>query len=91
MPTPTIKQLSEFRQHSSALVKEIAESSTPLLLTQNGKAAAVVVSPDMWENMNKSLTMMRLLTILDNQHPETDVPFDEVMDDIGNIVDSHGQ
>ncbi len=91
MPTPTIKQLSEFRQHSSALVKEVAESSTPLLLTQNGKAAAVVVSLDMWETMNKSLTMMRLLTILDNQPPETDLPFDGVMDDIDAMLDSYGQ
>lgn len=91
MATPTIVPLSEFRQHSSAMVKEVSESSTPLLLTQNGKAAAVVVSPDMWENMNKSLTMMRLLTTLDNQPAETDIPFDEVMDDIGNMVDSHGQ
>lgn len=91
MPTPTIKPLSEFRQQSSALVKEIAESSTPLLLTQNGKPAAVVVSPDMWANMTGSLTMMRLLTILDNQPSETDVPFDEVMDDIDNLVDSHGR
>lgn len=91
MPTPSIKPLTEFRQHSSAIVKEIAESSTPMMLTQNGKAAAVVVSPDMWETMTKSLTMMRLLTILDNQPDETDIPFDEVMDDIDKMVDSYGQ
>lgn len=91
MPTPTIMPLTEFRQHSSAMVKEIAESLTPMLLTQNGKAAAVVVSPGMWENMTKSLTMMRLLTTLDSQQSETDIPFDEVMDGLDKMVDSHGQ
>ena len=91
MPTPTIMPLSEFRQHSSAMVKEISESSTPMMLTQNGRAAAVVVSPEMWERMTNSLTMMRLLTALDNQPAETDRPFDEVMDGIDKMVASHGQ
>ena len=91
MPSPNIKQLSEFRQQSSTMIREVAESSTPLFLTQNGEAAAVVVSPSMWEKINKSLTMMRLVTILDGQAPETDVPFDEVMDEIDGIVNTHGQ
>ena len=91
MPTPTIMPLSEFRQHSSAMVKEISDSSRPMMLTQNGKPAAVVVSPDMWEKMTKSLTMMQLLTTLDKQPGETDIPFDEVMDDLDKIVDSYGQ
>ena len=91
MPSPNIKQLSEFRQRSSSILKEIAESSTPLFLTQNGEAAAVVVSPAMWEKMQKSITMMRLLTILDGQASETDRPFEEVMDEIENMVEAYGQ
>lgn len=88
---PNIQSLSDFRQNATAMIKQVNETSNPLYLTQNGKSTAVVVSREVWENTQKSLAMLRLLTILDGQDPETDVPFDHVLDELDDMVNAHGQ
>ena len=40
-----IVSLSEFKNKASKMLNEIQSSHQPLVITQNGKAAAVVLSP----------------------------------------------
>ncbi len=37
--------LAEFKSHAAALLERIGSSSQPLLITQNGKPAGVLLSP----------------------------------------------
>ena len=40
-----IVSLSEFKKMTSKLLRDVQKSRRPLVITQNGKAAAVLVSP----------------------------------------------
>jgi len=40
-----IVPLSEFKAHASEWLKKIAQTGAPIVITQNGRAAAVLLSP----------------------------------------------
>jgi prevent-host-death family protein len=44
-----IQSLSVFKRDSSKYIKQIKKTGEPLVLTVNGKAAAVVIDPDSYE------------------------------------------
>ncbi|MFT3775045.1 MAG: type II toxin-antitoxin system Phd/YefM family antitoxin [Minicystis sp.] len=44
-----IVPIGHFKSHSSELLEQIRTTGRPLVLTQNGKAAAVVLSPEEFE------------------------------------------
>lgn len=45
-----IQSLSVFKRDSSKFLKQIKKTGEPLVLTVNGKAAAVVLDPDSYED-----------------------------------------
>jgi PHD/YefM family antitoxin component YafN of YafNO toxin-antitoxin module len=44
-PREDIRPLTEFKRDSNALLKQMAKSGRPLVLTRNGKAAMVALDP----------------------------------------------
>ena len=59
-----VLSLSDFKADASQLLKRMQEAdSTPLVLTQNGRASAVVQSYDDYQRLQKSLAMMKLLAL----------------------------
>ncbi len=42
---PDTQAVTEFREKTSSVLRQIRRNDRPLLLTQNGKAAGVVLSP----------------------------------------------
>jgi prevent-host-death family protein len=44
-----IQSLSVFKRDSAKFLKQIKKTGEPILLTVNGKAAAVVIDPDSYE------------------------------------------
>ncbi len=59
----TIQPLSYFRANAHAVMKDIRETGTPVVLTQNGVAAGVVVSPKEWAATQESLAMLRMVAV----------------------------
>ncbi len=49
-----ILPLGHFKAHASALLKAINQSNRPIVITQNGKPAAVVLSPAEFDRLNQS-------------------------------------
>jgi prevent-host-death family protein len=49
--TADIIPLTEFKAKSAKIVKELRESRRPLVLTQNGRAALVVMSPQAFDRI----------------------------------------
>lgn len=59
-----ILSLTDFKADASQLLKRMQEEdATPLVLTQNGRASAVVQSYDDYQSLQKSLLMMKLLAL----------------------------
>lgn len=70
-----ILSLSDFKADASQLLKRMQErDSTPLVLTQNGRASAVVQSCDDYQQLQKSLAMMKLISM-----GEADIVSDKLM------------
>lgn len=46
-----IVPIGHFKSHSTELLEQIRATGRPLVITQNGKAAAVVLSPEEFEEL----------------------------------------
>ena len=54
-----IKPLSEFRANAAALVQRVRETRRPLVLTQRGHSAAVVLGVSEYERLLDEVEMLR--------------------------------
>jgi len=48
-----IVPLSEFKAHASEWLKKVSRTNAPIVITQNGRAAAVLVSPSAFDSMTE--------------------------------------
>lgn len=48
-----IVPLGEFKTRASKIIKDIADSDEPLVITQNGRPAAVLMSPAAFQEMRE--------------------------------------
>lgn len=58
---PNIVPITDLRQDATAIVKRLTTSREPLVITQRGRAAAVMVSVEDYEHSQNELELMRLL------------------------------
>lgn len=60
-PMPTIVPISELRQDAAGVIKRATASHQPVFVTQRGRAAAVLVSAQLYERTQHELEILRLL------------------------------
>ena len=48
-----IVPLGEFKAQAARLIKELKEQATPLVITQNGRPAAVVLAPEAYDRLQE--------------------------------------
>ena len=58
---PNIVPITDLRQDATAIVKRVTASREPLVITQRGRAAAVMVSMETYEHSQHELELLRLL------------------------------
>jgi prevent-host-death family protein len=58
---PTIIPITDLRQDATTVVKRVKASREPLVITQRGRAAAVIVSMEDYEHSQHELELLRLL------------------------------
>jgi prevent-host-death family protein len=62
MPTvPKIIPISDLRQNASDVLKRVSSSREPVFITQRGRAAAVMVSMEVYENSQHEMDVLHLL------------------------------
>ncbi len=62
MPTvPKIIPISDLRQNASSVVKGVSSSREPVFITQRGRAAAVMVSMEVYQNSQHEMDILQLL------------------------------
>jgi prevent-host-death family protein len=59
--TPKIIPISDLRQNASDVVKGVSSSREPIFITQRGRAAAVLVGMEAYEDSQRELDVLRLL------------------------------
>ena len=58
---PNIIPITDLRQDATTIVKRVTASREPLVFTQRGRAAAVMVSMEAYEHSQHELELLRLL------------------------------
>ncbi len=58
---PNIVPITDLRQDATAIVRRVSKSREPFIITQRGRAAAVMVSIEDYEHARKELELLRLL------------------------------
>ncbi len=58
-----IVPISEAKSRTAALVEEIAASRTPVVITQNGRACAVLEDMQTYEETRESLALLKILAL----------------------------
>jgi len=58
---PNIIPITDLRQDATTIVKRVTTSREPLVITQRGRAAAVMVSMETYEHSQHELELLRLL------------------------------
>ncbi|HBG04439.1 MAG: prevent-host-death family protein [Geobacteraceae bacterium GWC2_58_44] len=61
MAAPMIVPISDLRQDATNIVKRVTASREPIFITQRGRAAAVMVSMQTYEQTQQELEILRLL------------------------------
>ena len=58
---PKIIPISDLRQNASSVVKGVSASREPVFITQRGRAAAVMVSMEVYQNSQHEMDVLHLL------------------------------
>jgi prevent-host-death family protein len=58
---PSIVPITDLRQDATAIVKRVSASGQPVVITQRGRAAAVMVSMEAYQHSQHELELLRLL------------------------------
>lgn len=59
----SVKPISYVKAHASELVNSLDEGASPLVITQNGEAKAVLQSVRDYEQMQESLAMLKMIAM----------------------------
>lgn len=59
----SIKPISYVKAHATDIIKNMAETRTPIIITQNGEATAVLQDIASYEEIQESLAMLKILAM----------------------------
>jgi prevent-host-death family protein len=57
-----IRTISELKGRTAQLLAEVNRDRRPIIITQNGKARAVVLDPESYEKLTNAIAMMALMS-----------------------------
>src|SRR5579883_876711 len=58
---PRIAPITDLRQDAAAVLERVKDSAEPIVITQRGRAAAVLLSPEVFERSEQERQMLRAL------------------------------
>lgn len=58
-PSEDIQPLSEFRANAAAVLKQVQDTDRPVVLTQHGRGAAVLMGVERYEALMEELELLR--------------------------------
>ena len=82
-----ITPLTEFRNHIKDYIKKLNTKKNPIILTQHGKSAAVLLDPDKFQELQDQIEFMRKVALgLDDVKNRRLHSFDDVRNNTDNII-----
>jgi prevent-host-death family protein len=56
-----INSISYVKSNFSDVLKDLKRKQRPLVITQNGKSSGVLLDIETWENLQKKITLLKLI------------------------------
>ena len=82
-----IKPLTDFRNHIKQYIKELNTTKKPIILTQHGKSAAVLLDAEHYQDITDQIEFMRkVATGLEDYKQNRIHDATEVFDDVDKII-----
>jgi prevent-host-death family protein len=82
-----IRPLSDFRANSALLLAQVRETKRPLVLTQRGHSAAVVLDVGEYERMMGELEVLRAIRTAEEQLAQGEgIPHEEARDRLSDLA-----
>ena len=79
-PTTDVRPVTEFRANTSAVIEQMHSTMRPVILTQHGRSAAVLLDPEVYESLIDEVELLRDLSISEAQIAAGQVvPHEEVV------------
>ncbi|MCZ7663797.1 MAG: type II toxin-antitoxin system Phd/YefM family antitoxin [Thermoleophilia bacterium] len=79
-PTTDVRPVTEFRANTSAVIEQMHSTGRPVILTQHGRSAAVLLDPGVYESLIDEVELLRDLAISEEQIAAGQVvPHEEVV------------
>ena len=66
-PSTDVRPVTEFRASASAIIEHVRSTGRPLILTQHGRSAAVLLDPQVFEDLVAENELLRHLAISETQ------------------------
>ena len=83
-----VKPISWIKDNATQMIRDIEESGKPVVITQNGKAKAVVMDINRYDELQESLALLRMLAVSTEQMKAgRHRPADEVFDELERELD----
>jgi len=70
LPTEDVRPLSEFRANAAALINQVRSTRRPLILTQHGRSAAVLLDVKAYEDLVEHAELLQDIQIAETQISE---------------------
>lgn len=79
-PSTDVLPVTEFRANTSSMLTRLQATKRPVVLTQHGRGAAVVMDVSVYEGMLDEISILRDIRIAEDQIARGEViPHDEVV------------
>ena len=83
-----IRPISYIKAHSAEILKQVEDKKTPIVITQNGKAKAILLDINSYQNIIDSINLMKIISIGENDikngrlftHEELDKKIQDILD-----------
>lgn len=79
-PSADVLPITEFRANTSSMLSRLRATKRPVILTQHGRGAAVVMDVDVYEDMLDEIEILRDIRIAEEQIARGEgIPHEEVV------------
>ena len=66
-PSTDVRPVTEFRANTSAVIEQMHSTKRPVILTQHGRSAAVLLDPEVYEGLIDEIELLRDLATSEAQ------------------------
>jgi prevent-host-death family protein len=86
---PRIVPITDLRQDAATVLERVKDSAEPIVITQRGRAAAVLLSPEVYERSEQERQMLRAMARGERDiRKNRGVDLDQVLAEADDILES---